>query len=102
VKSSEDKYNYIERIERQLLQKEEKLRWQAKRAEVNDQDAKFYTTVKHQPETSRKLWDRKVVLGLKLLALAIVAIIAVKVVSIIAGIAIVGLLTVVTYKLFFD
>lgn len=101
MKSPEDKYQDIERIERQLREKETELRLQNKIGEINAQDAN-YKTVKHQPEASETVRQKKVVLGLKLFAIAVVAIVAVKVASVLAGIVIVGLLTFVGYKLFFS
>ena len=102
MKSPEDKYQEIERIERQLRKKETELRFRELENEINAKDAKVYKTVKDQPEASERLSQKKVVLGLKLFALAVVAIVAVKIASVLAGIAIVGLLTLVVYKLFFD
>ncbi len=102
MKSPEDKYKEIERIERQLREKETESRLRELENEINAKDAKVYKTVKHQAEASERLWQKKVVLGLKLFALAVVAIVAVKIASVLAGIVIVGLLTFVAYKLFFD
>ncbi|MBR8834906.1 MAG: DUF3040 domain-containing protein [Stigonema ocellatum SAG 48.90 = DSM 106950] len=89
----EDKYQEIERIERQLQELENK---------INAKDGNFHKTVKHEPEASHKVWQKKVVLGLKLFALTVVAIAAVKLASMIMGIVILGLLIFVTYKLFLD
>ena len=101
MKSPEDKYKDIERIERQLREKETELRLQKLETEINAKDAN-YKTVKHQPETSEAMRQKKVVLGLKLFAIAVVAIVAVKVASVVACIVIVGLLSFVGYKLFFS
>lgn len=101
MKSPEDKYQDIERIERQLQEKETKQRLRELEGEVNAKDVN-YKSVKHQPEASEAVRQKKVVLGLKLFALAVVAIVAVKVASVVAGIVIVGLLSFVGYKLFFS
>jgi Flp pilus assembly protein TadB len=93
VENPEDKYKHLERIERQLQEKEAKLQLRKSEAEV-------HKTVKHQPEASGKLWQKKVLLGLKLFAFGIIAIVAVKVASFLAGLIIVGTLAFVAYKLF--
>lgn len=101
MKSKEDKYD-VERIERQLREKETELRLRELEADINAKDT-VYRTVKHStPEAEGKLWQKKVILGFKLFALAVIAIVAVKVASVLAGIVIVGLLAFVAYKLFFN
>jgi uncharacterized protein YgfB (UPF0149 family) len=85
VENPEDKYKYLERIERQLQEKEAKL--QLKKSEAED-----HQTVKHRHEALGKLWQKKLLLGLKLFALGIIAIVAVKVASFLAGVIIVGTL----------
>jgi Flp pilus assembly protein TadB len=102
VKSPEDKYENLERIERQIREKETELRLRHLEDRVNADNAKVYPTVKHQPEKSEKLWQKKAILGAKLFALGVMAIVAVKVASFLAGIVIIGLLGFVAYKLFFD
>ncbi|KYC43791.1 hypothetical protein WA1_01105 [Scytonema hofmannii PCC 7110] len=102
MKSPDDKYKDLERVERQLREKETELRLRELENQINADNAKVYQTVKHQPETSEKLWQKKAILGAKLFALGVIAIVAVKVASALAGVVIIGLLGFVAYKLFFD
>ncbi|GAB1539375.1 hypothetical protein NUACC21_20410 [Scytonema sp. NUACC21] len=102
MKSPDDKYKDLERVERQLREKDTEMRLRELETQMSAEDAKVYQTVKHQSEGSEKLWQKKAVLGAKLFALGVVTIVAVKVASFFAGIVIIGLLSFVTYKLFFD
>jgi hypothetical protein len=102
MKSSEEYDRQLQRIERLLQEKEKGMRVPQSKPENDSKDAKLYRTVKHQPEKSGSLLQKKVVLGLKLFGLAVAAIVAVRIAAIVAGIFIVGTLTFVAYKIFFD
>ncbi|MUG93040.1 DUF3040 domain-containing protein [Scytonema sp. UIC 10036] len=102
MKSPEDKYKDLERVERQLREKETELRLRELDNQMNADNAEVYQTVKHQSKNFEKPWQKKAILGAKLFALGVIAIVAVKVASFIAGIVIIGLLGFVAYKLFFD
>lgn len=52
MENPEDKYKHLERIERQIQEKEVKL-------QLRKSDAEVHKTVKHQPEASGKLWQKK-------------------------------------------
>jgi hypothetical protein len=102
MKSPEDYDKDIQRIERLLQQKEQKMGASQSNPENYSEDAKLYKTVKHQPENSGNLLQKKVILGLKLFGLAVATIVAVRIASIVAGIVIVGVLTFIAYKMFFN
>jgi Flp pilus assembly protein TadB len=103
MKSPDDYDEMMQRIERQIREKETKhVVPQGRKEEHKIQEVKLHNTTKHETENSGKLWQKKAVLGLKLFGLAVVAIVAVRVASFLAGAVIVGALVFVSYKLFFE
>jgi hypothetical protein len=102
MKSPEDYDKDLQRIERLLQEKEKRMQVPQSNSENYSKNAKLYKTVKHQPENSGKLLQKKVILGLKLFGLAVATIVAVRIASIVAGIVIVGVLTFIAYKMFFN
>jgi Flp pilus assembly protein TadB len=101
MKSPEDYDKDLQRIERLLQEKEKRMQVPQSNSENYSKNAKLYKTVKHQPENSGNLLQKKVILGLKLFGLAVATIVAVRIASIVAGIVIAGVLTFIAYKMFF-
>lgn len=102
MESQGDRYNESEQRERILRQREVELRLREMDSEVNTPNAPFHQTAKHQPESSEKLWVKKVIFGAKLFAIGVAALVAVRIASVLAGVVIVALLGWMSYKLFFD
>jgi Flp pilus assembly protein TadB len=103
MKSPDEYDEMVQRIERQIREKEtQHVVPEQKKEENKIQEVKFYNTTKHEAENSGKLWQKKAVLGLKLFGVAVVGIVAVRVASFVAGVVIIGALVFVSYKLFFD
>ncbi|MFH7026125.1 MAG: hypothetical protein ACHBN1_12145 [Heteroscytonema crispum UTEX LB 1556] len=102
MKSPEDYDKEMQRIQRLLQEKEKRMQVPQSNPENYSQDAKLYKTVKHQPENSGNLSQKKVILVFKLFGLAVATIVAVRIASIVAGIVIVGALTFIAYKMFFQ
>jgi hypothetical protein len=96
------RHNELERRERELRQREVDIRLREMEADIHGNNTPIYKTVKHQPENSRKLLTKKVILAAKLVAIGVAALVAVKIASVVAGIIIVTVLSWISYKLFFD
>jgi hypothetical protein len=102
MNSSDNDHNELERRERLLREREVELRLRELKDEINPVNPKIYQTVKHQPPESSKIWQKKAVLGLKLLAVGALALAAAKIASFLSAAIIIVTLMFVSYQLFFN
>ncbi len=84
------------------LQRQIEKRLQEIESSMNNAEAPFHKTVKHQPESSQKPWMKKAILGAKLFGLGVAVLVAVQIAAKIAAFIIFAALAFLAYKIFLE
>lgn len=99
--NDKDRHNEIQRLERELQERERKIRLRELEAEINQPP--LYPTTKDKPsEKSLKQRYKTLVNVGKFLALVVVVAVSFKIAAMLATVILVGGVAWVAYKLFFD
>lgn len=101
MSSQDDQENELQRLERQLKEREHALRLREIEAEINQPP--IHETVKHKEvERAPKRWYGKIVPVVQFLAIVVAVVVAMRVAMALAYAVIVGAIAWIAYKLFLE